>query len=154
MGLGIPNPTKAFGYSTDVASEPNVQVPVYNGGSAAIAAGDVVTLDATMTTSQNFHVKQADVSADDPATVVGVAAEAIAAGKTGMIVIFGYAEVNVGDSSSITAGQLATFHGSTDGAASNATADASSIVGDYFGKFLGAEDAAAGTNKAPVWVFG
>lgn len=148
----IQNPAGAHGYAGD---DPSTQFALkatcYNGGAAAISEGDVVTLDATITASQYFHVKQADVSADDPATAIGVAYEAIAAGDTGLIVVLGYAEVNVGDSSSITAGQVAGFHATTDGAAANATADATTVSGDKFGVFLGAEDL-VGTNKAPIWV--
>ncbi|MGI9609649.1 MAG: hypothetical protein ACR2NL_05080 [Acidimicrobiia bacterium] len=153
MSQQITNPNRAFGYGVDDDPENaySIKTPMLNGGSAAIAEGDVVTLTATLTASVGISCKQSDASADDDATVLGVAAEAIAVGDTGNVVVFGYAHVNVGDSSSITAGQVATLHATTDGAAANVTADATSVAGDYLAVFLGAEDL-VGTNQAPVWV--
>ena len=145
----VPNPNEAFGRTGAASYRPRSTVECLNSGSADIAEGDVVTLYATITASQGFAVKQADVSADDPATVIGVAAEAIASGASGQVVTSGYAVVNVDDSSSITAGQVAQFHATTDGAAANVTADATTIAGDSFAVFLGAEDL-VGTDQAPV----
>lgn len=155
----ISNPNGAFGYTDSDDQEAvqyNVQAPFVNGSTTvAISKGDVVVLDATITASVNLAVRQADVSADDPALIIGVAAQDIPASsadsnEVGLVTVFGYAHVNVG-AGTVAAGELASFHATTDGAADGTVADSTSIAGDYFGVFLGANDL-VDTDFAPVWV--
>lgn len=118
--------------------------------SGAISAHDAVTVAAALTAEGNVVVQTADVSDDDPATVIGVALEAAADGEAVPVVTFGPAIVNVGDST-VTFGQLATLHATTDGAAAGVTAVDATLTGDHFGFFLSAEDV-PDTDQAIVYV--
>ena len=85
-----------------------------------------------------------------PERVIGVAKNATsAAGEAVEVVVYGYAVVNIGDTSP-TLDDLVTLHASTDGAAAAVSpADATTIVGDQFGIFLGTEIGT--TNTAAIW---
>lgn len=119
-----------------------------NSASVAIATYDLVVWvwdEATL----KLKVKLADVSADDPALIAGVAQEPIPASGAGLVRTHGYSLVNIGDGT-VAAGERAGFHATTDGAADSAAADATTISGDTFGVMLG--DEIGTTNRAPVWI--
>jgi hypothetical protein len=142
----VSNPNSAFGYSTLAQTAvPDVVRTVKVTG--AVTAGDVVVW-TTQNTDVNATVRQADVSADDPALIAGVAiTAATAANETITICRLGPCLVNIGDAT-VAAGDRAAFHATTDGAADGAAADATTISGDTFGVFLGAE--IGSTNQAVV----
>lgn len=141
------NPNSAFGYTTvDQTSEQDVKPYVLSAGPAGVVAvGDVVVFDV-LTSNVAVTVHQADVSADDVALVAGIALEAGVTGDLIQVVRSGPTLVNIGNAT-IAAGDQATFHGSTDGAADGANADATTVAGDTFGVWLSANDV-GGTNKA------
>lgn len=147
----IPNPAGAFGYSTalDGQSYQNVREFQANG---AIAEGDaVVFVEITADAGGLPKVAKATVASDDPTIFVGIALEAAAAaGDIVRVVVGGLALANIGDST-ITFGQVAEFHGATNGALKGSTHDNTDIVGDSMGVFLSANDI-GGTNKAFLWV--
>ena len=58
-------------------------------GSGGVAAGDVVTFDATLSTASIFQVLNTSTTAEDQ-SVVGVATEAIASSAYGTIQIYGH----------------------------------------------------------------
>lgn len=115
--------------------------------SGAISAGDVVVWDG-QTTDDKPTVHKADVDTDDAALIAGVAVNAAAAsGDSVRVVRNGPAIVNI-STGTVAAGELATFHASTDGCADGAVGSGSTVMGDYFGAFLGAE--IGSTNQAVV----
>jgi hypothetical protein len=146
----ITNPNGAFGV-TDVKVKHHRTVDSFSNSSAsvAIAEGDLVVFDQMESATGELTVHQADVSADDPALIAGVAAEAIPASGDGLVVIHGFALVNIGNGST-SEGERMGFHASTDGCADSAAADASTISGDTFGVALGAEIGT--TNQCAVWI--
>ena len=146
LGAGSPkNTSGAWGLTTlnDTADRLVLTIEA----SGAITAGDVVVWD-TQNTDVKPTVAQADVSADDAAMIAGVAVNAAAAsGDSVQVVRNGPALVNIG-AGTTAAGELASFHASTDGAADGTVGSGSTVMGDYFGAFLGAE--IGSTNQAIV----
>lgn len=118
-------------------------------GNGAIAVGDVVVW-VWDETSQKLGVNKSDAGTSDPASVAGVAAEAMAVGETGLVCVFGYTLVNIASGDAVAAWDRAIMHATTDGKADGVTADATIIAGDTFGTFLG--DEVGTTDKAPLWV--
>lgn len=147
MSMLIANPAGAYG-NTGVHN--NARTVHERLASGTIAAGDVVVLDALTGTDEIISVHSADVSADDVALVLGVAVHAAVANEAVKVVEYGPAIVNVGDAT-IAAGDQATFHATTDGAADGANADATTVSGDTWGVFISANDVPS-TNKAIVFV--
>lgn len=146
----IQNPNGAFGVTDVRVKHARTEDTFTNSSSSvAIAEGDVVVFDQMESATGALTVHQADVSADDPALIAGVAAEAIPASGTGLVVTRGFALVNIGNAT-VSEGERMGFHASTDGAADSAAADASTIAGDTFGVCLGAEIGT--TNQCAVWI--
>lgn len=146
----IQNPNGAFGVTDVRVKHPRTVDPFTNSSSSvAIAAGDVVVFDQMESATGALTVHRADVSADDPALIAGVAAEAIPASGTGLVVTRGFALVNIGNGT-VSEGERMAFHASTDGCADSAAADASTISGDTFGVCVGAE--IGSTNQCGVWI--
>lgn len=148
MSKQITNPFGAYGTSGIDENGPQTTWPFVANGS--INANDVVTF-ATPTADDisTLTVKQADVSADDPASVAGVALEGAADGESVLICMWGICLVNIG-ADTVAADELASFHASTDGAATGSVADATTISGDTFGVFRSAE--IGSTNTAILFV--
>lgn len=138
-GAVINNPTGAFGYTdlnqTIVPDEKEVMA------SGMITAGDVVVWDV-QNTNDVPTLHSADVSADDAALIAGVALESVVSGDSVKVCRDGPCLVNIGNAS-VTEGQSAGFHATTDGAADNETSGTAS-----FGTFLGGEIGT--TNQAVV----
>lgn len=146
----IQNPNGAFGVTDVRVKHARTEDTFTNSSSSvAIAEGDVVVFDQMESATGALTVHQADVSADDPALIAGVAAEAISASGTGLVVTRGFALVNIGNAT-VSEGERMGFHASTDGCADSAAADASTISGDTFGVCLGAEIGT--TNQCAVWI--
>lgn len=128
----------------------NIAIPAANGSaSVAVAVGDLLALvwdEATET----IVVALADTDTHDPAMKVAVAAEAIAAGvnNAGLVIIKGFARVNIG-TGAVNAGERLIMT-ATAGEADGVVADANTIEGDTHGVFLGNEIGTS--NKAPVWL--
>lgn len=137
-------PQSTFGQ----VSQPQVVDAFVNSGAASIAAGDVCTFSYDTATGV-LSVKQADVSADDPALVAGVALDAADQNEVLRVVTHGFAIVNIGDAT-VAAGERAAFHATADGAADSAAADATTVAGDTFGVMLSAEIGTS--NTAAVWI--
>lgn len=146
----IQNPNGAFGTTDVKVKHPRTADPFTNSSSSvAIGEGDLVVFDQMESATGALTVHLADVSADDPALIAGVAAEAIPASGSGLVVTRGFAIVNIGNGT-VSEGERMGFHGSTDGAADSAAADANTIAGDTFGVCLGAE--IGSTNQCAVWI--
>jgi len=148
-GQVITNPLGAFGLTTGASGNFQVVAPFYAAG--AISANDLVAIAASVDTDTTaITVETLDVSDSLPERVIGVAKNATsAAGEAVEVVVYGYAVVNIGDTSP-TLDDLVTLHASTDGAAAAVSpADATTIVGDQFGIFLGTEIGT--TNTAAIW---
>lgn len=151
----IQNPDGLFG-ATDVQSNgPRTQDPFGNSSTTvAIEKNDLVVFDQMESATGELTVHKADVSADDPALIAGVAAEAIPVSTAletsyGLVTTRGLAIVNIGNGT-VSEGERMGFHASTDGAADSAAADASTIEGDTFGVCVGAE--IGSTNQCAVWI--
>lgn len=149
MSMVIGNPAGAYGQTGIENNQRTVFGYVTSG---AVSEGDVVVADALTGTDELMSVHSADVSVDDVALVVGVALADAASGDVANVVVFGPAIVNVGDAT-IAAGDQATFHATTDGAADGANADATTVAGDTFGTYLSANDVPS-TDKAILFVRG
>lgn len=151
MSMLVSNAAGAYGR---VGIENNARTVHPRLTSGAVSAGDVVVADALTDTGTDANVivtvHSADVSADDPALVLGVALHDAASGDVVEVVEYGPALVNVSDAT-IAAGNRATFHATTDGAADGATSDATTVEGDTFGTFLSANDVPT-TDKAVLFV--
>lgn len=151
----ITNPNGAFGVTDVKVKHPRTAETFGNSSTTvAIAEGDLVVFDQMESATGELTVHQADVSADDPALIAGVAAEAIPASSAtvreyGNIIVRGLAIVNIG-AGTVSEGERMGFHASTDGAADSAAADASTIEGDTFGVCVGAEIGT--TNQCAVWI--
>lgn len=149
MSMLINNAAGAYGQD---GIENNARIVHGRVTSGAVSEGDVCVFDALTGTDELLSVHSADVSADDVALVAGVALADAASGDVVQVVEFGPAIVNVGDAT-IAAGDQATFHATTDGAADGANADATTVTGDTFGTYLSANDVPA-TDKAILFVRG
>lgn len=151
MSMLVSNAAGAYGR---VGIENNGRIVFPRLTSGAVSAGDVVVLDALTDTGTDANViitvHSADVGSDDAASVLGVALHDAASGDVVEVVEYGPAIVNVGDAT-IAAGNRATFHASTDGAADGATSDATTVEGDTFGVYLSANDVPT-TNVAVLFV--
>lgn len=151
----IENPNGAFGVTDVTVKHPRTTGVFGNSStSVAISKGDVVVFDQMESATGELTVHQADVSADDPALIAGVAAEAIPASSAtvreyGLVIVRGLAIVNIGNGT-VSEGERMAFHASTDGAADSAAADASTIEGDTFGVCVGAEIGTS--NTCAVWI--
>lgn len=144
----IQNPDGAFGFTDTLTLNPR-RIDFFV-ASGAVSEGDVVVMDAALTAAGDVQAATADVSADDPATVLGVAIEDAADGAHVGVVTYGAAVVNI-STATVAFGELATFHATVDGAADGITADATTVTGDHFGVFQSANDV-PDTDKAIVWV--
>jgi len=143
----LTNPLGAFGQST--GSSVNFQIVAPFKAAAAITAGDLVAVAASVDTDTTVTVEQLDVSDSLPERVLGVAKNTAAADEVVEVVVFGYAVCNIGNTAPAL-DDLVTLHGSTDGAAGKVSpADANAIVGDHFGIYLGTE--IGSTNQAAIW---
>ena len=151
MSMLVNNAAGAYG---QVGIENNGRTVYPRKLSGTVAQHDVVVLDALTDTGTDADlivtVSVADVSADDPALVLGVAQSAGVAGDVVDVVEYGPTLVNV-DDATIAAGNRATFHATVDGAADGATSDATTVEGDTFGVYLSANDVPT-TNKAVLFV--
>ena len=142
----ITNPLGAFGRST--GNEVNFQTVAPFEAAAAITAGDLVAVAASVNTDTTITVAQFDVSDALPELVLGVAKNAAAAGEIVEVVVHGYANCNIG-STSPAMGNIVII-GASDGVAGVlAPAVAGTITGDNFGIFLGTE--IGSTNQAAIW---
>lgn len=142
----ITNPLGAFGRST--GNEVNFQTVAPLEAAAAITAGDLVAVAASVNTDTTITVEQFDVSDALPELVLGVAKNAAAAGEIVEVVVHGYAICNIG-STSPAMGNIVII-GAGDGQAGVlAPAVAGTITGDNFGIFLGTE--IGSTNQAAIW---
>ena len=142
----ITNPLGAFGRST--GNEVNFQTVAPLEAAAAITAGDLVAVAASVNTDTTITVEQFDVSDALPALVLGVAKNAAAAGEIVEVVVHGYAICNIG-STSPAMGNIVII-GASDGVAGVlAPAVAGTSTGDNFGIFLGTE--IGSTNQAAIW---
>lgn len=151
----IQNPNGAFGV-TDVRSKhARSEDPFGNSStSVAISKGDVVVFDQMESATGELTVHLADVSADDPALIAGVAAEDIPASSAtvreyGLVITRGFAIVNI-DDATVSEGERMVFHATVDGKADSAASGTSTIEGDTFGVCLGAEIGT--TNTCACWV--
>jgi hypothetical protein len=102
-----------------------------------IEPGDVVTF-VNMTADTVPSVRKSVVASDVVRLVAGVAVSGAKQGQQALICRSGPAVTKIGNATP-TIGQLATFHGSTNGAALGVTPDATTVVGATFGVFLSAE---------------
>ena len=142
----ITNPLGAFGRST--GNEVNFQTVAPLEAAAAITAGDLVAVAASVNTDTTITVEQFYVSDALPELVLGVAKNAAAAGEIVEVVVHGYAICNIG-STSPAMGNIVII-GASDGVAGVlAPAVAGTITGDNFGIFLGTE--IGSTNQAAIW---
>ena len=142
----ITNPLGAFGRST--GNEVNFQTVAPLEAAAAITAGDLVAVAASVNTDTTITVEQFDVSDALPELVLGVAKNAAAAGEIVEVVVHGYAICNIG-STSPAMGNIVII-GASDGVAGVlAPAVAGTITGDNFGIFLGTE--IGSINQAAIW---
>ena len=142
----LTNPLGAYGQST--GSSVNFQTVAPFEAAAAISAGDLVAVAATVNTDTTITVETLDVSDALPELVLGVAKNAAAAGEVVEVVIHGYAICNIG-STSPAMGNIVII-GAADGVAGVlAPAVAGTITGDNFGIFLGTE--IGSTNQAAIW---
>jgi hypothetical protein len=117
-----------------------------NTGAAAIQAGDWVQLDATGTTTHVFGIIRG-VHGGTVARRVGIAADAIAVGAVGRVIVEGPA-VAKGGAAGVTAGQLVVPSTvATDDGCLVAGATATTVVGVA----LVTAGAVAGT-ALPMWV--
>lgn len=128
-----------YGRKEDVYKNSSTTVPILD--------KDVVVFDQLETANGELTVHKADVSADDPALIAGVACEAIPVSDYGKIVTLGPTIVNISDGT-VSEGERAVFHATADGCADSAAADATTVEGDTFGVMLGAEIGATNT----AWV--
>ena len=133
------------GYNSIEESQPG-SVRRVKVGAVAVSAGDVVVWNAINTATLPTVIPQ-DAGTSDPALVAGVATDSADIGEAVQIVRSGPCKVNIG-AATVSAGQQAIPHATTDGAAQGVTADATTVVGDTFGVFLGAEIGT--TNQAYV----
>lgn len=115
----------------------------YKVAGTAVGVRDLVSFIAVTDATAEVTVEQTDVSDAAPLLIAGVALEDGAVGDYVRVCRAGICLVNIGDAS-ITAGQSAGLHATTDGAADNADATEGS-----FGTFLSAHDV-GGTNVAVV----
>lgn len=151
----IQNPNGAYGLTDVEVKHPRSADPFGNSStSVAIAKGDLVVFDQMESATGELTVHLADVSADDPALIAGVAMEAIPASTAtvreyGLIITRGFAIVNI-DDATVSEGQRMAFHATVDGKADSAASDASTVEGDTFGVCLGAE--IGSTNTCAVWI--
>lgn len=121
-------------------------VDFLNSGAAAIQAGDWCELDATGTTTHVFGCKRG-VHGGTVARRVGIAADAIAVGAIGRVIVEGPA-VAKGGAAGVTAGQLVVPSTvSTDDGCLVAGTTATTVVGIA----LVTAGAVAGT-ALPLWV--
>ena len=142
----LTNPLGAFGRST--GNEVNFQTVAPFEAAAAISAGDLVAVAATVNTDTTITVETLDVSDALPELVLGVAKNAAAAGEVVEGVIHGDASCNIG-STSPAMGNIVII-GASDGVAGVlAPAVAGTITGDNFGVYLGTE--IGSTNQAAIW---
>ena len=142
----ITNPLGAFGRST--GNEVNFQTVAPLEAAAAITAGDLVAVAASVNTDTTVTVETLDVSDALPELVLGVAKNAAAAGEIVEVVVPGYAICNIG-STSPAMGNIVII-GASDGVAGVlAPAVAGTITGDNFGVYLGTE--IGSTNQAAIW---
>jgi hypothetical protein len=145
-GQVITNPLGSFGRST--GNEVNFQTVAPFEAAAAITAGDLVAVAASVNTDTTITVETFDVSDALPELVLGVAKNTAAAGGVVEVVIYGYAVVAIG-STSPAMGNIVII-GAGDGQAGVlAPAVAGTITGDNFGIFLGTE--IGSTNTAAIW---
>lgn len=113
----IQNPAGAYGYSTLDDKVKGITVPYKSAEtSTTIAKGDAVSMDGS------GEILQATTSVDVN-LVIGVAAESIAAGKTGNVVILGPALVKAGGTIA-AAGVVLARSSSSAGRLDNGTAGA------------------------------
>ena len=142
----ITNPLGAFGRST--GNEVNFQTVAPLEAAAAITAGDLVAVAASVNTDTTITVEQFYVSDALPELVLGVAKNTAAAGEIVEVVIHGFALVAIG-STSPAMGNIVII-GAADGQAGVlAPAVAGTITGDNFGIYLGTE--IGSTNTACIW---
>lgn len=145
-GQVITNALGAFGATT--GSQVNFQTVAPFEAAAAISAGDLVAVAATVNTDTTITVETLDVSDALPELVLGVAKNAAAAGEVVEVVVYGYAVCNIG-STSPAMGNIVII-GASDGVAGVlAPAVAGTLVGDNFGIYLGTE--IGSTNQAAIW---
>lgn len=156
-GVQIDNPGGAFGYTT-LDQTTGVWYAEYKcsapgGGQGQPAKGDVVVFDS-LAADAVVSVHKADVSADDPALVAGVAMEASSAtGDVIKVCRAGPQITNIG-AGTVAAAERAVFHATTDGAADGVAADATTVAGDTFGVWLGAEIGSTNTAVLDVRTLG
>lgn len=116
--------------------------------SGAITKGDLVTF-VYVEADRELQVKATDTDTDDPALTAGVAHFSGAADdEMVMVVVQGYAEVNIG-SGSVAAGER-VIGTATPGEADGVAADGTTVEGDTAGVFLG--DEIGTSNTAPCWI--
>lgn len=155
MSMLVNNAAGAYG---QVGVENNGRIVFPRLTSTAVSAGDVVVLDALTDTGTDanvivtVHIADVAGTPDDPVLVCGVALHDAASGDVVQVCEYGPCLVNVGDGT-VAAGERATFHASTDGAADGVAADATTVAGDTFGVYLSANDVPT-TNKAVLFVRG
>lgn len=151
MSMLINNAAGAYGL---VGIENNARTVYPRKLSGTVAQHDVVVLDYLTDTGADADlivtVRAADVSADDPARILGVAQSAGVAGDVVDVVEYGPSLVNI-DDATVAAGNRATLHATVDGKADGATSDATTVEGDTWGVFISANDVPT-TNKAVVFV--
>lgn len=151
----IENPSGAFGVTDVTVKHPRTVATFGNSStSVAISKGDLVVFDQMESATGELTVHLADVSADDPALIAGIAAEAIPASTAsvreyGLVVIHGFAIANI-DDATVSEGERMVFHATVDGKSDSAASGTSTIEGDTYGVCLGAEIGT--TNTCAVWI--
>lgn len=143
----INNPNDAFGYTEGEQTMWRLLAPCKNTGATAISKGDVLAFDVE-TTDVTGGVHQADTDNDDPAMCKTVAASDIAINDTGLMIVLGYAIVNIGSDTPAVGERLAPT--TTAGVAASAAADANTIAGDTFATTMSVEHGTS--NQCACWV--
>jgi hypothetical protein len=134
----ITNPAGAFGYTAATDKAFSLDRPFKSNETAiTIAAGDTVIITSGGLVEQS-------ATGDDANLAIGVAREAIAPGKVGLVTILGIATANV--ESGVAAGDSLGRSATTAGRANTATTGA----GGIFATAL----SAAVSNQATVWIGG
>lgn len=147
----LTNPAAAFGQSDESSNNFQIVGSFPQSGSVAIAANDAVAFVYDETTGTlKVEPWDTDAAGQGARLGVGVALDAAAAssGDSVRVVLFGFAQVNIG-SGTATENYIAVGS-TTKGQVTEAAPDATTVVGTALGVFLADED---GTNNvAPIWV--
>lgn len=137
---GTPNPIgDQFSMGSDFCAASATNIP--------IGAPVALVYDATAKTMK-VELWDTDAATQSVHGGRGVAVQPITADKAGRVVLFGYAEVNVG--AGVAAENLLANGTTTAGVAGvDAATDATDIAETFLGVYLGVKNAA---NLAPIWV--